>query len=104
MSRTFRGGSQRERDGRDIRWFQPGYEYWSDRPGNKNGAFQTGRWTKTWTHRAERRQAKKCVEEAVVKQNEMLGFRGCVSSQPFLQRGGPKVPFFGKLRPGAFLV
>lgn len=38
----------------------PGYEYWTARPGNRNG--QTpGRFSKQQTHRAERRQGKVVV-------------------------------------------
>ena len=40
----------------------PGAEYWTARPGNKQGG-QTGPITKRTTHRAERRLGKKDVNE-----------------------------------------
>jgi hypothetical protein len=36
----------------------PGFEYWSRRPGNRNGAGIPGRFTKRNTHRRERLQAR----------------------------------------------
>ncbi len=36
---------------------------WSSTRGGKGGFFQTGPLTKRWTHRAERRQAKKLVQQ-----------------------------------------
>ncbi len=35
-----------------------GYEYWTRRPGNICGS-SPGRFTKVWTHRAERRQSRR---------------------------------------------
>lgn len=41
-----------------------GYEYWSNRPGNLNGGIP-GRYTKTKTHKSERRIAKRELEKEV---------------------------------------
>lgn len=46
MSRTNKGGKG------------PGYEYWTARPGNKNGG-SPGRATKKATHKTERQQGNK---------------------------------------------
>jgi len=62
MSRTYRG-PDKDRDGRDIRYFNPGYEYWTKRPGNKYGARSCGKWMKRWTHKAERREKIKDINE-----------------------------------------
>lgn len=52
MSRTKRGGKG------------PGHEYWSKRPGNKNGAIP-GKTSKTYTNRAERREGRRQKREWV---------------------------------------
>ena len=49
-------GENAERGGR------PGYEFWSRRPCSHLGF---GRWVKTMTHRAERRQGKDEIAEQV---------------------------------------
>lgn len=51
MSRTYRKGGK-----------GPGYEYWSRRPGNKNGG-SPGKETKKRTHRLERIEDKKIVKK-----------------------------------------
>lgn len=40
----------------------PGYEYWTNRPGNKHGGVP-GKFTKRLTRRAERRNSKKDIED-----------------------------------------
>jgi hypothetical protein len=53
VSRTFRKGEK-----------GPGYEYWSKRPGNKNGG-APGKYTKKRTHRLERIENKKKSKEYI---------------------------------------
>lgn len=53
MSRTRRGEKS------------PGFEYWSKRPGNKHGAGGLGKDQKRRTHKAERQQGKRAIEEKV---------------------------------------
>lgn len=46
----------------------PGYEYWSARPGNRNGGTISphgGKHTKKYTHRVERHTNKKEAREAI---------------------------------------
>lgn len=41
----------------------PGYEYWSKRPYSNYGGCCPGRFSKTMTHRLERLESKKIIQE-----------------------------------------
>ena len=41
-----------------------GYEYWSNRPGNRHGGWHVGPYAKKRTHRVERQQGEKETQDA----------------------------------------